>query len=101
MEENLSARLKKLRTERGLKQREVARYIGVKESAISAYETNLRKPTYANLIRLAKYYGVTADYLLGIETRRKDLLADLTGWRRTFIYKVVELLLEQNSEKNE
>ena len=45
MNTNLSVKLRELRLTNGYKQKEVARYIGVNESAISAYETNLRKPT--------------------------------------------------------
>ena len=61
MNTNLSVKLRELRLTNGYKQKEVARYIGVNESAISAYETNLRKPTYENLIKLAEFYGVTID----------------------------------------
>ena len=98
MNTNLSVKLRELRLTNGYKQKEVARYIGVNESAISAYETNLRKPTYENLIKLAEFYGVTIDFLLGVEKYPKDIINNLTGCRRSFINNVAELLLYHVSE---
>ena len=98
MNTNLCVKLRELRLTNGYKQKEVARYIGVNESAISAYETNLRKPTYENLIKLAEFYGVTIDFLLGVEKYPKDIINNLTGWRRSFINNVAELLLYHVSE---
>ena len=60
-------RLKELRKEKGVSQKEVAKAIGVTISAYSNYEQGLREPSNQILINLCKYYDVTADYLLGLE----------------------------------
>jgi transcriptional regulator with XRE-family HTH domain len=48
----------------------VAKKIGVSKSAFSNYTRNRREPDYATLIKIADYFDVSVDYLLG---RRKYL----------------------------
>lgn len=62
---DLSVRLKQLRLDKQLRQEQVARLVGVSKGAISAYETDIRQPSYDVLIRLANLYRVSVDYLLG------------------------------------
>ncbi len=63
----LNDRLKMLRNEKGVSQKEVAKAIGVTLSAYSNYEQGIREPSYEILIKLCKYFQVSADYLLGLE----------------------------------
>lgn len=58
-------RLTQLRTNRQLRQRELAKSLHVSTSAISNYEQRLRYPDIDMLIRIADYFDVTTDYLLG------------------------------------
>ena len=60
-------RLKELRTERGVGQVELAARIGVSKGIISLWENGLREPTMSNLIALSQYFGVSADYLIGLK----------------------------------
>ena len=60
-------RLKLLRKEKGVSQKEVANAIGVTLSADSNYEQGIREPSNQILINLCKYYNVSADYLLGLK----------------------------------
>lgn len=57
--------LKNLRIEKGLSLKELGYTIGVAESTISLYENNKRQPDFETLIRIADFFGVTIDYLLG------------------------------------
>ena len=60
-------RLKDLRTEKGVNQDAVAAAVDVSSSAVSGYENIEDKDiSHRAIIALAKYYGVTADYLLGL-----------------------------------
>ena len=63
----MKERLKLLRKEKGVSQKEVARSIGVTISAYSNYEQGIREPSNQILINICKYYDVSADYLLGLE----------------------------------
>lgn len=59
-------RLVELRKERGLSQACVARDLGVSLSIVCYWETNKSEPTASNIAKLARYYNVTSDYLLGL-----------------------------------
>ena len=63
----LKDQLKLLREKRGLTKKEVANSIGISERAYIAYEYGERDVSTDTLVKIAKYYGVTTDYLLDIE----------------------------------
>ncbi len=60
-------RLKELRIEKGLIQKDLAKATGLSQSAIAQWEGKKRVPNADAIIVLARYFGVTADYLLGLE----------------------------------
>lgn len=71
---NIGEKLKALRIENKLTQKQVADRIGLAISAISSYESGSRYPTYETLIKLSRMYHVSTDYLLGItDTRNIDV----------------------------
>jgi transcriptional regulator with XRE-family HTH domain len=57
--------LKLLRTNRGLSQRQLAKELNVAPSTLAMYELDKREPDYATLRKIADYFEVTTDYLLG------------------------------------
>jgi len=59
-------RLKELRKDKKITQINLAKLLGITESAISTYEHDKVEPTHKNLIRISNYFNVTVDYLLGI-----------------------------------
>ena len=61
----LSAQFKKIRTEKGLTQKQVADGIGITEQAYQRYEYGKTVPSALVLISLADYFDVTLDYLVG------------------------------------
>lgn len=65
MSELLGRRLKALREKKGISQKFVASKIGVNNSTLSGYESGYREPDGETLSRLADFYEVTTDYLLG------------------------------------
>lgn len=60
-----SERLKELRQERGLKQREMAEICGLKLRGYQCYEYATSCPDFEGLVFLADYFNVSVDYLLG------------------------------------
>lgn len=58
-------RIKQLREEKGIKQEELANKISVSPSAIGMYETNKREPNNEITLKIANFFGVSTDYLLG------------------------------------
>ena len=59
-------RIKDLREDADLTQRELAEYLHVKQNTYSQYENGQRQLPIDVLIALAKYYGTSTDYLLGL-----------------------------------
>lgn len=57
--------LKKLRTNRGLYQKDIAKILGIAVSTYSYWENGTNEPDQKSLVKLADYFGVTVDYLLG------------------------------------
>ena len=58
-------RLKELRIEKQLSQKELAEMIVTGQSSISAWESGVREPLAHQLIELAKVFDCSVDYLLG------------------------------------
>lgn len=73
---DFGTKLKKLRHEKHLTQTELGNLVGASKALISKYENDLSYPSYDILIKIAKYFGVTTDYLLGIEKHGRTLDVD-------------------------
>ena len=58
-------RLKECRKARGLSLRELASVFNMNYTTFSKYESGTRQPTPGLILGLARYFGVTTDYLLG------------------------------------
>jgi len=58
--------LRDLRTENNLKQSQLANVLFVGPQSISNWENNVSKPDYDMLIKIANYFQVSTDYLLGV-----------------------------------
>jgi len=56
--------IKRLRKDKNITQADLAKAVGVTTSSIGMYETEVRKPSYEVIVKLAKYFNVTTDYLL-------------------------------------
>lgn len=58
-------RLKQLRTEKGLTQKEIAQFLGIATNAYQNYEYDKREMNITVLRTLADYFDVSIDYLVG------------------------------------
>ena len=57
-------RLRELRLERGLSQRALGEALGVCNQTISFWESGSREPNLDDLLKIAKFFGTSTDYLL-------------------------------------
>ena len=64
-------RIKDLREDRDLTQRELAQYLHIKQNTYSQYENGQRQLPIEILIDLAKFYNTSTDYLLGLTDEKK------------------------------
>jgi transcriptional regulator with XRE-family HTH domain len=58
-------RLKQIRKERGVKQTTLCAALGIAQSTLSSWENSIYEPDQNTTLKLADYFGVTVDYLLG------------------------------------
>lgn len=62
-----SERLRELRLDKKLSAKSLGLKIGVSDSTIIRWENGTMLPTIDNLYNICKFFGVSADYLIGIE----------------------------------
>ena len=86
---NFGERLKKLRKENKLTQRELAKKLHVSKSVISYYELGDRTPSADILVKLAYIFNVSTDYLPGIKYER---ILDVTGVRDEEVAIITRLI---------
>ena len=97
----LGERLKNLRIEKHLRQDQVARLVNVEKSSISMYETGMRQPSYATLVRLADVFNVSTDYLLGRTSSSPVDLSGLTAAEAAIINQLVASMTDKNRKLEE
>jgi len=72
----IGARLKKLRKEKKMTQDDVAKYLQIARATYSRYETEEREMTHESLVKLARLFDVSVDYILGRYDTNPILLND-------------------------
>lgn len=88
--------LKTLRLNGGFTQAQLAQRLGLTKSVISAYETGLRLPSYDTLIHIAKIFGVSTDYLLGLEQPQGIDLSGLSLAEKDALLRLVKAMKHNN-----
>jgi len=68
----LSERLKQLRKQNSLTQKQFAEIFSIASGTIAMWETNKRKPDFDTLTKIADHFNVSVDYLLGKEKKTPD-----------------------------
>lgn len=68
----MGKRLKLARKNAKMSQEEVAEILNISRSNISKYENDKLEPNIYTIKQFCELYGITADYLLGIETKREE-----------------------------
>lgn len=94
---NLGEKLKKLRIEKKLTQKQLASRLGVAISAISSYESDTRCPTFDTLINYARIFHVSTDYLLGLESSRTLDVSGLSEDEILAVGHIIDIIREKKS----
>ncbi len=99
-ESTLGIRLKELRSNINKTQEQVAKSLGISRAAYSHIENSRNEPDNSTLAKIADYYGVTADFLLGrTSDKHEEVLAaahldkdlkDMTQEQRKAVYDFIE-----------
>lgn len=93
----LPEKLKALRLQFGLSQKQVAEKLDVSPSIVSGYETGERTPSTENLLSLSYLYNVSTDYLLGRQAADPRSLLDiskLTDKQKAAVTNLIESIIK-------
>ena len=66
-------RVRQLRQEKGMSQKELGQVVGLSHKAISTIEGGQRSTSIEKLILLARFFSVSPDYLLGLSDKRERM----------------------------
>lgn len=80
-----SLQLKELRMNKRLSQRELASIFKVSTGTVGNWEVGTREPDFNTLIKLANYFDVSVDYLLGVEKTANATTPALTAEERELL----------------
>ncbi len=69
----IKLRIRDLRQENYLKQRDLAEYLNVTQQTYSRYEIGDLQPSLESVILLAEFYKTSVDYILGLTNKRNKI----------------------------
>jgi len=93
----LNENIKKLRLARGLNQVEFAKILSVTKQCVSNWENDNVVPSIDMLCKIADFFGVSTDYLLGRSEKRVIEVSNLTDEQASHIMSIVNDLEKLNS----
>lgn len=96
---SLGDRIRKLRTEKELEQKELAQILQVHKGTVSNWENNKRIPDSEMLIKIANYFSVTTDYLLGNTNNRNEINID--SIYRKKLKEILECFIENGYDPDD
>lgn len=92
-------RLKDARKSKGLKQQQVADYLGIAKITYARYEGGTREPDINTIVSLASYFDVTVDYLLGLTDIPNIYVTTGVGQYDATVYTTEKSLSPQEQEQ--
>ena len=93
-------RLRELRKQKNLTQKQLASLISVQNSVISFYELGDRMPSPEIIVKLAHALHVSADYLMGIEKSESVDMSGLSDEDIKLVEHLVDYLRKRNQNMN-
>ncbi|MFU0832080.1 MAG: DNA-binding helix-turn-helix protein [Oscillospiraceae bacterium] len=91
-------RLRELRKSKHLTQTQVAKRLNLSKATISGYENNIKTPSLDVLVKLSILYGVSADYILGLENRKLLQIDGLTPNQEEIIKSLLKEFKKTNAK---
>ena len=86
----LGPNVRRLRQARGISQEELGRKVGASKQSISNWENGNIMPSVDLLLRLADYFGVSTDHLLGQESRHALDATGLTDAQTAHVQQLID-----------
>lgn len=95
--EKLSTRLKLLRSEKDVKQKDVAKFLDISPSAYGFYEQDKRTPTPDMVLKLAEYFDVSTDFILGKSDNRKETKKEINANQSKDLEEEIEKVINDKN----
>lgn len=94
----IAERIAALREQRHLTQAELAKRLGVTRSSVNAWKLGISVPSTQYLVELAVLFGVSTDFLLGVEATETVSVVGLTEQDVLTVTALIRRLREKNRE---
>jgi len=94
----IAKKIKELRQENNITQPQIAEKVGVAKSMISQWESEKNEPKATYIIRLAQFFNVSTDYLLGLSDDLGNVVNNNLSETENYL---INLLRQLNSEKKQ
>lgn len=93
----IADKIRALREQRGYTQAELAKRLGITRSGVNAWEMGISVPSTQYIVELSGIFGVSTDYLLGVDASASVSVAGLTQKDVEIIYSLTEHLRRKNN----
>lgn len=89
-------KIKTLREKKGITQAELAKQLGITRSGVNAWEMGISMPSTQYIVYLAQFFGVSTDYLLGVETSSVVSVAGLSDREIAAVVEIIQCFRNKN-----
>ena len=91
----IAEKIKLLREKRNMTQTDVAKELGITRSSVNAWEMGISVPSTQYVIELAKLFGVSTDYLLGLDGTATVNVAGLSDRQLSAVVELISCFQEK------
>lgn len=92
----IADKIKTLRESNGLTQADIAKKLGITRSSVNAWEMGISVPSTMYIVELSRLFGVSADYILGLEQKAS---LDISGLDEESVRLLTEMALYMRSRQ--
>lgn len=89
-------KIKMLREQSGMTQTQLSKRLGITRSCVNAWEMGISVPSTLYIVELATTFGVSTDFLLGLDSTSTVNVTGLTSEEVVAVNNLVELLRNKN-----
>lgn len=93
----IDEKIRELRETHNWSQAELAHRLGITRAAVNAWETGISYPSIPILVKLAKVFNVTTDFLLSIDKTENINVRNLSKKDLHFVYELIDRLADNKN----
>lgn len=97
---SLADRIRSLRESTGLTQAEIARRLGISRSGVNAWEMGLSVPSTQYIVELARNFGVSTDYILGMKETSTISVNGLSQKQVAALLNIIDCFINNEEKQN-